>query len=69
MSNVHLSGFDKSGINRMLEDTVWILLSGEDSGWFADCDVSLSSSYLDNDEIYRPYKGENEMTLNFLILA
>ena len=37
-----------------------ILLSGEDSGWFMDFDLSLSLSYSDNDEISRPRKEENE---------
>ena len=48
-----------------LDDTVSILSSGEDSGWFVDCDVSLSSSYLDNDKLSKPHKGENESDTEF----
>ena len=42
-----------------------ILLSGEDNGWFVDCDVSLLSSYSDDDEISRPHKQENESNTEF----
>ena len=48
-----------SEIDHTLDNTVWILLSGEDSGWFVNRDASLSSSYSHN-EIHRPHKGENE---------
>ena len=58
-----------SEINHTSDDTVSILLSGEDNRWYMDHDESISSSYSYNDEIYRPHKGENEMALNFLTLA
>ena len=38
-----------SEIDRTLGNTVSILLSGEDSGWFVDHDASLSSSYSEDD--------------------
>ena len=50
---------------RELDNTVSILLSGEDSGLFVDYDLSLSSSYSDNDKIYRLQKGENESDTEF----
>ena len=40
MSNVCHSGLDESEIDCMLDNTVLILLSGEDSGCFVDCDAS-----------------------------
>ena len=52
-------------IDHMLDDTVSILVSRRDSGWFVDCDASLSLSYLDNDEIYKPHKEKNESDTDF----
>ena len=65
MSNVHLSQFDKSEIDCILDSAVLILFSEEDSGCFVDCDVSLSSSYLDNDKLSKPHTGENESDTEF----
>ena len=44
MSNVHHSRLEKSEIGHTLNNTVSILVSGEDSGWFVDSNVSLFSS-------------------------
>ena len=41
------------------------LVSGEDSGWFVDRDVLLSSSDSGNDEIQRLCKEENESETEF----
>ena len=43
---------------------VSILISGEDSGWFVDCDLSLLS-YSDDDDISRHHKEENESDTEF----
>ena len=50
----------KSEIDRMLDDAMSKLVSGEYSRWFVDSDSSLSSSDSDDDELYRPCKGGNE---------
>ena len=39
-------------------------MSSEYMRWFADYDKSLSS-YWDDDEIYKPHKGENESDTEF----
>ena len=58
-----------SEIDHTLDDTASILLkNGEDSGWFVDRDVPLSSLYSPNDETSRPHKGENEDETGFFIL-
>ena len=61
MSNVCRSRLDTNGIDHMLDNTV----SASMSGWFVDSDVLLSSSNSDNDEIYRPCKGESESETDF----
>ena len=55
--------------DRAVDDTESTLVSGEDSGWFVDCDMSLSSSCSDGDKICRLIREKVNMTLNFLILA
>ena len=61
-----LSSFDESEIDCVLSDTVSTLGSGENSGWFVDCDASLLPSYSDDVKIYRPHNGENESDIKFL---
>ena len=65
MSNVRFTGFDKSEIDHTVDDTVLILLSGKNSGWFVDCDASLSSAYSNDNQIYRPRKRENKSDTEF----
>ena len=59
MANVCCSRFVESEIDHMLDDTVYVLLSGEDN---VDCDESLSSSYSDNEEISSSHKGKIEIS-------
>ena len=65
MSNVHHSRLDESQINSALDDSVATLVSVDDNGWFVDNDVSLSSSDSDDDQIYRPCKGESKSEIKF----
>ena len=59
MLNVHHSGVNKSENDRVLDNIVLTLVSGEDSGWFKDSDMSIFS--LDSvEEIDRLCKGEYE---------
>ena len=52
-------------IDCSLDDTVLTLVIGEDSGWFLDSDTSVSSLYLDDDQMFRAHKGENESETEF----
>ena len=54
-----------SGMDCILDHAVLILLSGEDNGWFTDYDAPLSSSYSDDDKVYRSHKRENESNTEF----